>query len=194
MKLEVGKKYRARNGEVWEIIEKRSSKTFPFTAKRENRVIGVTEDGKYYTHAQIDEDDLIEEFIEQTTNLNLVEAYRAVKTGEWEFRRGSWDGWYDSKWFTEDRSDNWRISFLNEDDFEIRRIQKPLVLEEGKFYRLRNGRKAYIGWLPDQSLYPDLWFVMGGVVGGGWQHWGKDGKTEENDSDWDILALWEDDK
>ena len=61
MKLEVGKKYKRRDGEIVEIFEKSVGANYPFCSDRGHY---YTEGGNYWFSGRLDSYDLVEEYIE----------------------------------------------------------------------------------------------------------------------------------
>jgi hypothetical protein len=145
VKLELEKKYKDRAGNVWVVTEHTYQYPYFFGAERlsDRAYATFTAEGQHREDKQSDWD-LVEEVRheQRTTGLNLVEAYRAVKTGEWQFKRLSWLGWKNLSWF-----EGYQIvhpETWDADDFELRPVRKPLVLEAGKYYRTRDGRLAFV--------------------------------------------------
>lgn len=68
---------------------------------------------------------------------------------------------------------------------------EPLKLEVGKFYRLRNGKKAIVANVDKQDISGHPAFVA--VIGGGNNsYWvSETGKYSIFASEWDLVAPWE---
>lgn len=84
---------------------------------------------------------------------------------------------------------NSNISFLH--DYMYVEEPEPLKLEVGKFYRLRNGRKAIVANVDeDISRHPAFVAVIGGGNNSYWVS--KTGKYSScSESEWDLVAPWE---
>ena len=206
MKLQVGKKYKDRNGDCWEVVEDDGEHLFPFSAVRlKNNYQGWFHSNGKYTDDGKHNWDLVEEVPapQRTTGLNLVEAYRAVKTGEWEFKRPGWPDWQRIGWFADPLegveggcvASDIELDLFEFDDFELRPFKKPLVLEAGKYYRTRDGHKAYVGWVAPEEVR-ELFSVKGYVIGEeGTQTWKTCGTYHGGSKHaHDLVALWEDEQ
>lgn len=68
--------------------------------------------------------------------------------------------------------------------------QPPLVIEPGKYYRMKNGRKAFVaGRNPFRQDYPWLGCIDDDVT---CQTWCEDGSfSPARNSDFDLIAEWE---
>jgi hypothetical protein len=145
VKLEVGKTYRARNGTLWKVTDQNKHRVYCFEARpADENVRGLrcyTPEGREWESSLSDYDLLEEGSTEQrTTGLNLVEVYRAVKTGEWEFRRPWWHSW----WGFRELLNKQHTLSLEAEDYELRPKQKPLELQAGHYYETREGGLAFV--------------------------------------------------
>ena len=69
--------------------------------------------------------------------------------------------------------------------------EEPLTFEQGKFYKTRDGKKAFVSFIAgDGRKYPVSGIICGEALTSAWETNGR--IITDNQSDQDIISKWED--
>jgi hypothetical protein len=158
LKLRVGGKYRRRDGGTAEVIRAQENGDYKFRVRHNGETgdgVLATENGRFWTGACDDYRDLIEE-IAPELKLQVGKKYRA-RNGEvseiYEDRRGHYRGRCADKGWNYEPNGHWCGGGGKSEHDLIAEV--GLDLQAGKYYRTRDGRKAFVAAVTSNPFESD---------------------------------------